>query len=190
MSIIYRLAISCFLGTDGEIDFAELERYMRRMCGEVWVATPDWRFEAPPHSDQPSVPVIVPAAQRDVLVSPEFGAHQVISEAIIGEAEERHWRHICFQRSPFPQPDGGHLPWDTIRFRLHDDGKAFRAVVLAGLVSGAWDIEGDTLLVTPADAKMILQSQSAEIFQYMGRVRIGLIGLPEPGGRPVIAFSR
>lgn len=175
MTAIYRLAISCMLDRSGRVDFAEVERFLFRACGYRWVATPDWRFEEPPHPEVPCVPVIVLQQERDALLSPVDGRSPVLSEVVLGEAEVRQWRHACFQRCPFPQPNGDHLPWEVVRFDLADGGAIFHKTV-ASFMDEPWAIDGDALFVGPRDALLILQMQSPRNFQYKGRASLGAGG--------------
>lgn len=169
MTEIFRLAISCMLDQFGRVDFSEVERLLFRACGYRWVATPDWRFEEPPHPGVPCVPVIVLRHERDALLSPVDGrSSAVLSEVVLGEAEVRQWRHACFQRCPFPQPNGDHFPWEVVRFDLADGGAIFHKAV-ASFMDEVWAIDGDALFVSPRDAALILQMQSPTNFQYQGR---------------------
>ena len=151
----------------------------RSICGQNWVCTYNWRFEAPPAALGLSLPVIVHREERDALMSPPTGICRVTDEVLLTPSQERRWRHICFQRMPFPQPNGDHFPWEAVCFEVPNVSPAILEVIDA-VAAYPWEVRGELLTVCPADAMTILQTQSPDTFKYRGRP-------PRDGGEPVRA---
>jgi hypothetical protein len=180
--MIFRLALLCFL-EDGRLNSAEFKRFLRSICGENWVFAQSWRFEVPPEALGLSLPVIMHREERDALLASPTGLSRLIDEVELNAVQERQWRNLCFRRMPFPQPDGGHFPWEAVCFEVPDVSPAVLELIDA-VAAYPWEVRGGVLTVCPADAMAILQMHSPETFKYRGRPP------RDAGGAPVRAPSQ
>lgn len=146
----------------------EMDDFIREAAGHEFLISPSWR-NPPPISKPVTLPVLVTEPVLTKLLDHDSNSGappRIMHYADVDLDEMEEWREIARRQNPLPHGEGV-FQWERVTFQVPDDGEDMRWLI-GNWTRDPWTLEGDLLMVSPADATVLLMISPRDIFMFIG----------------------